>query len=57
MSDTPRIPISVAERIGKKYEKQQVIVIALDREREQTSLTTWGKTVLTVGRSPGWGST
>lgn len=43
MSDTPRIPISVAERIGKKYEKQQVIVIALDRERDQTSLTTWGK--------------
>ena len=43
MSETPLIPIATAKRLGKQYEKQQVIIIGLDRERARSTLTTWGK--------------
>ena len=36
------IPISVAEKIGKKFKCKQVLLLTFDGER--THIVTWGKT-------------
>lgn len=40
-----KLPITAAKQIGKKYKKNQVIIIAYDDTTETTTVTTWGKTV------------
>lgn len=40
-----RIPISAAKDIGKKFDKNQVILVTWNREHGDTWVTTWGKSV------------
>lgn len=39
-----RIPIATAKRIAKEFEKDQVIILTLDKQHELQSVTTYGKT-------------
>jgi len=40
-----RIPISAASEIGKKYDKDQVILVTWNKEHGDIWVTTWGKTL------------
>lgn len=42
MIKSKRIPVSAAAEIGKKFNKDQVIVVAWDLETGETWVTTWG---------------
>jgi len=44
MTKSRRIPISAAENIAKEYKKDQVIILAWDREVGDTWVTTYGTT-------------
>ncbi len=44
MVKSKRVPISAAKEFGKKYKKDQVIIISYDKETNTFWFTTWGKT-------------
>lgn len=38
------VPVSAAKEIAEKFEKQEVIVLSVDRIHEKVHITTYGKT-------------
>lgn len=38
------VPISAGEKIAKDYDKQEVIIISVDREHNKVHMTTYGTT-------------
>lgn len=46
-----KIPISAAKEIGKKFDKDQVILVTWNKEFGDTWVTTWGKSVADCGQA------
>lgn len=40
-----RIPIKAAIDFGKKFDKDQVIIVCYDKKTDSTWVTTWGKSI------------
>lgn len=45
MKKSKRIPIKAAREFAKNYDKDQVIILAWDRETNSTWVTTYGKSL------------
>jgi hypothetical protein len=44
MSKYKRVPVTAAKNIADTYDKEEIIILAIDRKHDKVHITTYGKT-------------